>query len=110
MEPERPIEKTLRACAKARSEDAGPPLELHPATRRLLHGEVARKYGSRPPEAGRVSSLFARLRPRLALGVGLAVIAAVLAWQFLPATRKEHKRIFLAGKEAAPAAAPSSAP
>jgi hypothetical protein len=105
MEPERPIEKTLRACAKTRGEEAGPPLELHPATRRLLQAEVARKYGSRPPEAGRVLSVFAWLRPRLAWCVGLAMIAAVSAWLFLPLRTKEQKKVLLASNETAPAAA-----
>ena len=43
MEPERKIEKLLRAYAKKRRAQAGDPLTLHPATRRLLQGEVARR-------------------------------------------------------------------
>ena len=43
METERKIEKLLRAYAKKRRADAGDPLKLHPATRRLLQGEVARR-------------------------------------------------------------------
>ena len=43
-EPERPIEKLLRAAAKKRRDEAGAPFELHPADRRLLQGEVARKF------------------------------------------------------------------
>jgi len=42
-EPERDIEKRLRAYAEKRRQDAGEPLELHPATRRLLQGEVSRQ-------------------------------------------------------------------
>lgn len=42
MEPERKIEKLLRACAKKRRADAGQAFKLHPATRRLLQAEVAR--------------------------------------------------------------------
>ena len=40
-EPERPIEKLLRDAAQKRRDEAGAPLELHSATRRLLQGEVA---------------------------------------------------------------------
>jgi hypothetical protein len=47
-EPQRQIEKELKAYAKKRRTEAGAPFELHPATRRLLHGEIARK-SSRPP-------------------------------------------------------------
>ena len=42
MEPERKIEKLLRAYAKKRRAQAGDPLKLHPATRRLLQDEIAR--------------------------------------------------------------------
>jgi hypothetical protein len=41
MEPEREIEKLLRAYMRKRRADAGDPLKLHPATRRLLQGEAA---------------------------------------------------------------------
>jgi hypothetical protein len=42
MEPERKIEKWLRAYAKKRRSQAGAPDKMHPATRRLLQGEIAR--------------------------------------------------------------------
>ena len=43
MEPERKIEKLLRAYAQKRRAAAGDPLKLHPATRRLLQDEVSRR-------------------------------------------------------------------
>jgi hypothetical protein len=84
MEPERPIEKALRAAAKQRREQAGPEFEMHPATRRLLQNEVARRY---PPGKGRLSSFgwLLRARPRLAwglAGVTLLVLAGT-AWLIL---------------------------
>ena len=48
MEPERPIEKLLRAWAKKRREDAGADLELHPADRRLLDQWGSERIGIRP--------------------------------------------------------------
>jgi hypothetical protein len=54
MEPERKIEKWLRAYAKKRRGQSGDPFSLHPATRRLLHGEIARK--SPAPKAGEEES------------------------------------------------------
>jgi hypothetical protein len=51
MEPERKIEKLLRAYAKKRRAEAGDSLKLHPATRRLLQGEAARR-APRPGKAG----------------------------------------------------------
>ncbi len=46
-EPQRDIEKDLQAYKQRRREQAGAPLELHPATRKMLQGEVART-ASRP--------------------------------------------------------------
>ena len=54
MEPERKIEKLLRAYAKKRRADSGDALKLHPATRNLLHGEVARRT---PKQSAEDSSL-----------------------------------------------------
>ena len=42
MEPERKIEKLLRAYAKKRRAEAGDSLKLHPANRRILQDEAAR--------------------------------------------------------------------
>src|SRR5215831_3945447 len=58
MEPERHIEKVLRELAKRRRDEAGEPHELHPATRRLFQGEIARQYAKR--ERGSERSFFAR--------------------------------------------------
>ena len=56
MEHDRPIEKLLRRYAKKRRGDAGAPLEMHPATRRLLQGEVSRQF---PKADGEGKSTFA---------------------------------------------------
>src|SRR5206468_1619462 len=42
-EPDRNIEKQLEAYADKRRREAGPPFEMHPATRRMLLGEVSRR-------------------------------------------------------------------
>src|SRR6185436_17944259 len=87
MDNERPIEKLLRDYAKKRRADAGKPLEMHPATRRMLQGEVARRF----PRAKRGSSLvefFGRWRPGLVYGIcALAVIAISIPF-LLPTFRK----------------------
>ena len=46
-EPPHNLESDLRAYKQRRTEQLGAPLELHPATRRMLQGEVARA-ASRP--------------------------------------------------------------
>jgi hypothetical protein len=47
-EPQKPIEGLLHTYARRRREAAGPPMELHPATRNILQAEVARTYADRP--------------------------------------------------------------
>lgn len=82
MDSERQIEKLLRDCAKRRRDAAGAPLELHPATRRLLHSEVARRAPK--PRASFWRELLSGLKPRVAIAACL--VAAVLAatWLLLP--------------------------
>src|SRR5436309_7045550 len=83
MEPERPIEKLLRTWAKKRRQDAEPPLELHPATRRLLQGEVARlaKQGSQKRSFW---TGFAAIWPRVAWGLGVFAVLAMLVCIIMP--------------------------
>jgi len=83
MDQERPIEKLLRGAAKDRSEQAGGAWELHPATRRLLHGEVVRCYPRKTAEAGSRWS-WNRLCPRLAWAGGLSAVLAVALWAAWP--------------------------
>ena len=61
MNDDRPIEKLLRRYAKTRRDEAGAPLELHPATRRLLQGEVSRQFPKTGTEGkNSLVELFAR--------------------------------------------------
>jgi hypothetical protein len=86
MEPERKIEKLLRAYAKKRKADAGDAFTLHPATRRRLQAEVDRQFAE-PPEEESVS-LWQLFRQQWAV---LAVFALVIffgASLFLPALSK----------------------
>lgn len=102
MESERDIEKRLKAYAAKRRQDAGAPLELHPATRWLLQGAAARR---RPKPAGDESWLaraFAAMRPQFAVAacvlVGLAIAAAV----FLPMlSRSKSKGSLVLGESSA---------
>src|SRR5437899_11415128 len=87
METERPIEKLLRAWAKKRRHDAGSPQELHPATRRLLQGEVARTLGKDKPRTKSGSSWFAATWPRVAWGLGVFAVLAGAVWIVMPPSR-----------------------
>ena len=73
------IEQLLREHAERRRTEAGAPLELHPATRRLLLGEVARlvpKIAARRPW----HHFKTRLWPRLSFGVTTLAVFAVVGW------------------------------
>ncbi|HEX4645255.1 MAG TPA: hypothetical protein VH598_06565 [Verrucomicrobiae bacterium] len=86
-EPEREIEKQLRAFAKERREQAGAPLEMHPATRRLLQAEAARLKGkSAGPSA--VWSWLPVLWPRLAFGASIAAALMLACWLMLPVSSR----------------------
>jgi hypothetical protein len=83
MEPERPIEKVLRAAAAKRRAAAGESPSLHPADRRVLQAEVAKAYGS---ARGAQSSSHDRFRLWHHLGWSFAVLAglAIAASMMLP--------------------------
>jgi len=78
--PENNTDQLLKACARQRREEAGPPLEMPEATRRVLQAEVTRTFpksaAAKPPAWLR---WFAGFWPRLAFASGLAVLVVVLA-------------------------------
>jgi hypothetical protein len=83
MEPERKIEKLLRAYARKRRAQAGDPLELHPATRRLLQGEAARN-APKPGEEDESVSLWELFRRQWAVLLGFTLIIFFGAMLLLP--------------------------
>jgi hypothetical protein len=91
MEPERPIEKQLREFAKKRRDDAGAPLEPHPATRRMLQGEVARQFPKRAAGGTAFGQVLANWRPRLAWALPMLVVLGVAMWVLVPSQRKPAK-------------------
>jgi hypothetical protein len=82
MDNERPIEKLLRRFAKKRRNAAGDNFELHPATRRVLQGEVARQFpkqdGAAPEERG------FRFWPVLVYATCVLVVIGLVAIAVLP--------------------------
>lgn len=106
-EPERPIERLLRGAAKKRRDEAGAPFELHPATRRLLQGEVARKHAG----AGRESRSFfqglGQLWPRFTWGLAILAVLAVGVYMFLPVLGKGKPPTLLTRNEPTPQARPA---
>ncbi len=82
-DPERPIEKLLRAGAEKRRRETGAPFDLHPVDRNIFQGEVARVFG-RESSGRRLRAPSARpFWPRLGWGLaGLVAVglAAKLMW------------------------------
>jgi len=79
-EPENKIEELLKAYAKKRREDAGAPFELHPATRKLLQGEVARRQPAAGTAAPSFFQLLAKLWPGVAVAGAMVVVLGVVIW------------------------------
>ena len=73
--PDSSMDERLKAYAAKRREQWGDPLELHPATHRLLQAEVAATFRGRKPARRAWWSGFRLPLPRLAYG--LAVVAVL---------------------------------
>jgi hypothetical protein len=91
MEPERKIEKLLRAYAKKRRAQSGDPLELHPADRRILQDEVARK-SPKSSEENSSLTLWELFRLQWATLLSFALIIFCGATLFLPALSSAKKK------------------
>ena len=103
MEPERPIEKRLREFATKRRDDAGAPLELHPATRRMLQGEVARQFPRRAAGSTTFAQVLANWWPRLVWVLPMLFVLGVAVWVLVPTQRKTGAAGELAKNVPAPA-------
>ena len=79
-ESEHKMDGLLKAWAKKRRQEAGQGFDLHPATRRLLLDEVARRFPKRTGETAPWWAIFTLSWARLAGGVGIIVILGVVAW------------------------------
>lgn len=91
MEPERKIEKMLRAYAKKRRAQAGDPPALHPAARRLLHGEIARRT-PKPVAEEESLSLWEFFRQQWAFLLCFTLVIFFGVAMFLPALSSAKKK------------------
>src|SRR5262249_31909182 len=78
------MDEALKGFAKKRREEAVAPFELHPATRQLLQGEVARVH--RPSAASRRSLLqtITLFWPRLAFAAAAFAVLGLVCWLVFP--------------------------
>lgn len=106
-EPERPIEKLLRAAATKRRDAVGGPFDLHPADRRLLQGEVARQFAKPQNEPRLQSPFLARLWSRFAWGLGILAVLGAAAWLMLRGADGGNSPSLLAKNQPVSAAMPA---
>lgn len=78
-EPNKNVEEQLKSWAQTRRGEAGAPFELHPATRRLLQGEVARTFAKPAAEQPAVKGAWWKLLwPRLAVAGSICALLVIL--------------------------------
>jgi hypothetical protein len=96
MQPEGPnkSEERLQRYAKERRQRGD--FSLHPATRRLLQGEVVRQYGSRTKEERARLTWFGLWRGRFAVGGALVAVLITTCWIFFNGPVKKQSRMELA--------------
>src|SRR5258707_7336984 len=102
-EPDKPIEQVLKNYAEKRRQDAGAPLEMHPATRKLLQGEVA---GQRRPAGdgnGSFLNLLMTFWPRFAFAGSAVALLTVVIWLSLPKSEPTRQMARAPEKSAEPA-------
>ncbi|HEY9171464.1 MAG TPA: hypothetical protein VI136_04175 [Verrucomicrobiae bacterium] len=99
MQPERHIEKLLRAFARTRREKAGAPPVLHPATRRMLLGEVARQHAREYAGATARWAGWRSLWPKFALVTALLVVVGIGAFLVIPPKDDAPTTMTLAKRE-----------
>jgi hypothetical protein len=108
MNDERPIEKLLRRYAKKRRDDASAPLELHPATRRLLQGEVARQFPKRASAgeggAATLAQVWRSWRARLIWSLPILIGLGVGVWVLVETNQKSSHELALAQNTPKPTA------
>jgi hypothetical protein len=92
VEPEKNIEKELKAYAERRRAEAGTPIEPHPATRKMLQDEAARL--ARRAGNGMTSGASQWWNSLLRIAVGGCAVAAlvVVCWIFTPMFSKERNK------------------
>lgn len=97
------MDDLLKAYAKKRQDEAGAPLEMHPATRRLLQAEVAKLRPQSPQSNAQGKSWFATwlaFGPRLVWAMPVVVVLGLGVWVFRRPAVEPEQAVFFAKNEA----------
>src|SRR5260221_6530253 len=87
-EPDNQIDELLQAYAKKRREQMGAPPDLHPATRKLLQGEVARTFPKKPSAAESWFSFLKIFWPRIAFATSVLLVLGFGSWSLMKSNRE----------------------
>jgi hypothetical protein len=98
-EENKSMDELLKAYAKKREAEAGTPFEMHPATRKMLEGEVQRTFPKNAAGNPR-RNWMAIFWPRFAMGAALCALAVGLLLYLNPGSEKTMQ---LAGNQKTPA-------
>ena len=83
-EPNKDMDQLLRAYAQQRRQQAGPPFDLHPVTRRLLVAEATRPAAPAPPARAPWAAWLRRFMPHLVFATLVVTVVASLVWISIP--------------------------
>ena len=90
------MDRALNAYAKRRRDEAGPPFDLHPASRQLLQSEVGRAFprpASEPQSWFQAAMMF---RPRLVFAAAVFAVLGLVCWVSFSSFRSASQPISLA--------------
>jgi hypothetical protein len=90
-EPNRKMDELLKSYAKKRRADAGAPLELHPATRRMFQSEAARLRPERTPASSRRIHSLKRFWPIIGFSVSILVALGLMSRSIIQRTPREAR-------------------
>ena len=90
-EPNRKMDELLKSYAKKRRADAGAPLELHPATRRMFQSEVARLRPERAQASSRWIHSLTRFWTIIGFSVSVLVALGLVSRSINQRTPREAK-------------------
>jgi hypothetical protein len=74
------MDDLLKAYAQKRRDEARAPLEMHPATRRMLHAEAAKLRHKARAQSSSWFHALALLWPRMAFAAAMVCVLGVTAW------------------------------
>jgi len=100
-EPDNKMDHLLKAYAKKRRDEAGAPMEMHSATRRLLQTEAAKLRPASPPTSTSWIDALRKFWPRMAFSAGILLVAGIAAITFLPPADEKQEEMQFAKQDAA---------